>query len=182
MHRALGIGLLAFFSFVLAGIFPAQWLVRHTARREMRAMIRARSARLEGVLELTFRTVGGRIQDASFQWEEEHREFFHDGKLYDVISSEPGEGQVTFRCIQDGREERMLRDARDLTPGIDPERSPDGKGRLLVKFMCEHFLGPTERPGRADTGQDPSHLHAVGAAVLSGHPRDRFRPPAPLGV
>jgi len=178
MHRVLGIGLLAFFSFVLAGIFPAQWVLRQSARREMQAMIRSRGSRLEGVVDLAFRTQNGRVNAAFFHWEEEDEEFSYRGVLYDVVSVDrDGEG-IIFHCIEDGREERILQSTRRLAAGPDGGRSPIGQARLLVKFMCEQFLQPQEQPGRTDRAGTAWSPVPLCASVLSGFRPDCFHPPA----
>ena len=182
MHRALGIGLLAFFSFALAGIFPARWVLRQSARREMQAIIRSRGSRLEGVVDLTFRTLHGRVSATSFHWEEEDEEFSYQGVLYDVVSADRDGERVILHCVKDGREERILQSARDLAIGPYGERLPVGRARLLVKFMCEHFLLPLERTELTEVAGAVSCPPPFRAPVLSGFSPGCFHPPAVQGA
>ncbi len=178
MHRVLGIGLLTFFCLVLVGIFPARWVLRQGARREMQAMIRSRGSRLEGVVDLAFRTLNGQVSTAGFHWEEEDEEFSYQGALYDVVSVDREGEHVIFHCIEDGREEWVLRSARNLATGPGGERSPIGQARLLVKFMCEHFLHPLEPLDQAQVTGDMWCCTAPYATVLSGFSPACFHPPA----
>lgn len=182
MHRALGIGLLAFFSFALAGIFPARWVLRQSARREMQAIIRSRGSRLEGVVDLTFRTLNGHVSATSFHWEEEDEEFSYQGVLYDVVSADRDGERVIFHCMEDGREERVLRNARDLAAGPYGERSPVGRARLLVKFICEHFLHPLEQAGPTGVAVAAWCPPPLRASLLSGFSPGCFHPPAVQGA
>lgn len=178
MHRALGIGLLAFFSFVLAGIFPARWVLRQSARREMRAIIRTRGSRLEGIVDLTFRAVNGHVSATSFHWEEEDAEFSYQGVLYDVVSADRDGAYVIFHCMEDGREDRILRSSRDLAAGPYGGGSPLGRARLLVKFMCEHFLHPPERMGWTEVSGATRCPPPLRALISSGFRPSCFHPPS----
>ncbi len=84
MQRFLGIGLLVVFAFVLVGVYPAQWALRNMARSEMRRGIREGSVKQARVIELSFPTTNGRVNDPQFAWKEAD-EFMFQGAMYDVV-------------------------------------------------------------------------------------------------
>lgn len=177
MRRFAGAGLLLFFVFVMAGIYPAQWTLRCMARREMKTMMRARGGRLEGVAELSFKLVRGEVADAHFTWEEEDEFSFND-RLYDVIDSKVAGDIITFRCLPDGREDVMAHCSKELSPFGAGDRSPTDGAPLMLKLVMDQFTGPVNEPARpTEAGifafkEDPAPL------LLAGFERVQLRPPA----
>lgn len=47
-------------------------------------------------------------QHYSFRWEEEGKEFYQDGQLYDVVKSVTKDGNTILYCINDKKEEELL--------------------------------------------------------------------------
>lgn len=176
MRRWAGLALLLFFGVALVGVFPAQWAARQSARREMKALIRAHGAQLEGMVALSFQLVQGEVTDEGFQWEEED-EFIYRGALYDVVSTEEHDGVITFHCLADGKEDAVLRKARDLAAATGPDHSSEGPSRLLVKFMCDDYLLPAEGGLKAHRTGVIWSARLVGSNVSSGFQQGCFHPP-----
>lgn len=176
MRRWAGLALLLFFGFALVGVFPAQWAARQSARREMRALIHARGAQLEGMVALSFHVLDGQVTDDGFQWEEED-EFSYRGALYDVVSKEEHEGIITFHCMADGKEDTVLRKARDLAAATGPDRPSEGPSHLLMKFMCDDYLLPSAEGLKAHRTEVAWSARLVGSTVSSGFQQGCFHPP-----
>jgi hypothetical protein len=48
-------------------------------------------------------------ENDSFRWEEEGKEFYQDGQLYDVVKSVTTGGKTVLYCINDKKEEELIR-------------------------------------------------------------------------
>ena len=83
-------------------------------------------------------------KDAAVQWQEEGRECYIDGRLYDVISAETIHGHKIFHCIADEREEKVVGILQDIS-GQEPQHIPGKKLAFkLIRELFSVFLAPAE--------------------------------------
>lgn len=174
MRRLVGSGLLLLFAFALAGVYPAQWSLRNQARREMRAIIRACSGRIDGVAVITLPLVNGRVNDERFAWEEAD-EFSFDGAMYDVVLQEVKGDVVVFHCVADAREDALIAHAQRVDPFHAHDRSAPAP---VLKFIGDQFLAPQHGGLTAASFLLGTATTSGTQEVLNGHGRAPFRPPA----
>jgi hypothetical protein len=171
-----GIGLLLFFAFTMAGIYPAHWALRRMAHRDMKALVRTGGYQLEGLAELSFKLVRGNVTDPGFMWEEEGEFSFND-RLYDVIDSRVTGDIVTFRCLPDGREDALVHFAKRLDPFRSGDRSADSSTPLMLKLIVDQFMGPANDPPCLHEPAVVAFAESGPALLLTGFERVQLRPP-----
>ncbi len=177
MRQLTGIGLFVLFAFLMVGIYPMQWALRHMARREARAMIRARGNRMEGLVSFTFHTSRGEVTDPAFAWEEEDEFTFH-GHLYDVVDQHVDGDRITFHCLPDAEEDGLTHFARLLDPFRHRHRSSPVGSHAFIKLIADLFLTP--QTNAAGPGSSFAHAFAParGGSPLAGYDRALLRPPS----
>ena len=99
MTKALTISLLLFFLADAVGCILFLFVDWYEIKKEMTHLLGSKDLDSKAVT-LTFDTK----EWAKVQWIEKDREFLHEGKLYDIISSEKVNHKTKIRCIADERE------------------------------------------------------------------------------
>ncbi|MFN8243520.1 MAG: hypothetical protein U0X40_05645 [Ferruginibacter sp.] len=111
------------------------------------------------------------------RWQEEGHEFVLNGKLYDVARITKEDGQFIIYCLEDGKEETLL---RDLAKKIGTENSPGGK-ITIEKFQLSDWISdiasisiPACQPPRKPLIY-PAYAEAISsrAGPVSSPPPDR---------
>lgn len=75
-----------------------------------------------------------RIEDGQhLRWEEKGKEFYFNGDLYDVVSSKTENGKVTWLCLEDEKETKLL---KALARAARSRADHQGKGK---KSSYPHF-------------------------------------------
>lgn len=139
MSRLPGIAFLVVFGYSLIGVYPVQWTLRELAKQDMKAFIREGSARDRVVTDLSFALVRGEVVDACFAWEEKD-EFNFDGAMYDVVGREVKNGVITFHCMSDQRETKLVAGSKAIDQANGSDRSMQRNGRALIKSISERYV------------------------------------------
>ena len=136
MIRVPALALLACFLLGLAGSYPIERIMRSRIRQEMRAWIRS-GAHTPDVETLTFPLRHGVVADARFSWEEEN-EFQVNGEWFDVVDKVVQGDRITFHCLRDGKEARVIARFAALNAS---SRSDDRQGtQELVHLITQRYL------------------------------------------
>jgi len=102
MRRIISISLLLIVFIAHVGYYfiysYQQYKVRQTVKRQL----------LNAMPDSFFQVIVAH-QNASFSWEEEGREFYQDGQMYDVVKSVEQNGKLLLYCINDKKEDELLR-------------------------------------------------------------------------
>ena len=62
-------------------------------------------------------------QNTTFRWEEDGKEFYQDGQLYDVVKSVVKDGNTILYCINDKEEEVLLFRMQKASKSEDDKRA-----------------------------------------------------------
>ncbi len=73
-------------------------------------------------------------------WEEEDREFYLHGQLYDVAFTKRVNGRTLIYCLNDKQEEKLLKDLNTLLYGNANKPGSNHPGRLQIKFQSPDFI------------------------------------------
>jgi len=75
----------------------------------------------------------------SIEWEEKDKEFYLDGKLYDVQKKVIENGKTFLYCLNDVKEEQLLKEMGNVAqPGSDKQ-----KNKLSLKVITDYCLAET---------------------------------------
>ena len=105
VKKGVSITLLVIFFLYNAGSFMASSISARLIKREMKAYIRSNPGVADA--SFTFNITDGEIDDPSFTWEEEGREFMYHGSMYDVVSSSQVNGKLVLKCVDDKKEKEL---------------------------------------------------------------------------
>ena len=75
---------------------------------------------------------------AAIRWEEEGREFYLDGKLYDVASIEKQNGKTMIHCVCDKDETELAKDVAK-TIASSHEKANGKESKQTVKFQLSDY-------------------------------------------
>ena len=73
-----------------------------------------------------------RVQDASFEWQEENEEFRYHGEYYDIVSMQRNSDSIQICALKDGRE-------NDLEKKIMAIPSQPDRGQSASISFVKHF-------------------------------------------
>ena len=97
----------------------------------------------EQVTTLTFPYRDGTVLAADLTFNDED-EFTYHGRMYDVISSEKANGQITFKCYTDNKETTLTQNLREKIDSEKDGPAQKQKGSLL-KMLPQYTAVSTER-------------------------------------
>lgn len=90
--------------------------------------------------------------DSHISWEEEGKEFYLYGQLYDVAKKETVNGKTILYCINDAQEEQLLKKLlKDISSQQDQNGNKDGKHP--VKIQAQDFTLPAAIQLKGDLPQ-----------------------------
>ncbi len=108
-------------------------------RNEVRARLREqKEVPDEEVFE--FALTNDQPADPSFESENEHEFYFH-GKLYDIIEQQVTAGTLRIRCIEDEKEEGLLKKMEQVQ---DHQHQKKGNGHSLLQQLTQIVFVGTE--------------------------------------
>lgn len=141
MVKLCAVCLIAFVLFNGAGPAILLLSLRAVARAEMKIALKNKLSDSE--LETIVLPADARLAPASFQRTGSH-EFRYKGKLYDIVRSEQRGNSLVLRCINDVREERLLKSMEDLVrKSMNKKKSQPHPLRLAVKHLITHAVLPS---------------------------------------
>lgn len=92
----------------------------------------------KNITQLSFKTNKGKIQDDSFIWREENREFTYQGYMYDIISMVKTDTSITIQCYFDKNETELEQNLVQLEQHKNTANS--GASLAFHKLISTVFL------------------------------------------
>lgn len=80
----------------------------------------------------------------AIDWEEEGREFYLHGQMYDVAFIKQVNGRNLIYCLNDKREEKLVKDLNKLLYGNTNRPGSSHPGQQQIKFQSPDFILLTE--------------------------------------
>lgn len=77
---------------------------------------------------------------AAIDWEEEGREFYLHGQMYDVAFTKIVNGRTLIYCLNDKREEKLVKDLNKLLYANTNKPGSNHPGQQLIKFQSPDFI------------------------------------------
>lgn len=100
MNRIVSFAVIALLLIVSAGYFPVNQLQQYHVRMQVKQMLK------EGFPEKRMEVI--LLSDTvNIVWEKKGREFWLDGKLYDIVRSEQNGNTIKYICYDDTREKAL---------------------------------------------------------------------------
>jgi hypothetical protein len=101
-------------------------------RNEVRAQLRGQTE-VPGEAIFEFALKNDQPADPSFESENEH-EFYFQGKLYDIIEQQVTGGKLRIRCIEDEKEEGLLKKMEQVQ---DHQQQKKGSDHTLLQQLIQ---------------------------------------------
>jgi len=92
------------------------------------------------VTRLQFPLHSGKICDERFKWEDEG-EFEFEGSMYDVINSRSDGNSITIYCLEDDKENELLKSFADMQGQQDSNK---GKSESFFQFFASLYIIPQQ--------------------------------------
>lgn len=106
MRKLLIILFILVFCYIQVGYFIHSHLLRQHAKREFSQLLLSPLNASSNILPL--HTFSYSAIKNNVQWEEEGREFWYNGQLYDVVSSATINGNLYLTCFNDTKEKNIV--------------------------------------------------------------------------
>lgn len=85
----------------------------------------------------------------NIQWEEEGKEFYLHGQLFDVARLKKDDGKHLAYCLNDKKEEQLLKELSDLIKTSN-EQTGNKDGKQTIKFQVTDMIAYIQRPVLVD--------------------------------
>lgn len=106
-------------------------------------------------------------------WEEEGKEFFFEGGMYDLVKMKNVDGQITFYCINDQKEEELINNYNTITKN---NSSKDKKAKNNIETALSPFL--LIKPYSLWAVQSaPKKYQLSISSILTGNADSALKPP-----
>lgn len=76
----------------------------------------------------------------AIDWEEEGREFYLHGQIYDVAFTKNVNGRILIYCLNDKREDKLLKDLNKLLYGNTNKPGSNHPAQQEIKFQSPDFI------------------------------------------
>lgn len=106
-------------------------------KSEMKAFLKAHHSSRFGT-KLVFAMNEGKVNNASFSWEEENEEFRYQQELYDVVSIEKTKTNIEIICIKDNDENQLESQLNEIRKLSKPNSSKSNQNTF--KFFSVFYL------------------------------------------
>ncbi len=129
---------MAILLFNISGHFLTFITSQYSVKREMKIKIKNQLPETELTI-ITFNIA----ELSNINWEDNGKEFWHNGNLYDVVKKVETAGSVTFHCINDMQEKTLFANLEEL---INRQMNSDAQNNntSLKKFQSDYFFIQTE--------------------------------------
>lgn len=101
--KAFSFVLLAIFLFNIVGYFIAFKIVQHQVRSEVKTAIKQTLTTNQLTVIEIYKT-----EQNQLIWEENNKEFYYKGELYDIVKTEEKTESIIYYCINDVQEEKLF--------------------------------------------------------------------------
>jgi hypothetical protein len=112
------------------------------------------------------------------EWEDEGREFYLNGQLYDVAYIKNVNGKKLIYCLNDKKEEQHLKDLAHAVNSGNEQNSSNKNGHHSIKFEPSDFIILTEN--KIFIGQPAIKKHVDHTVALISNVKQVFTPPPDL--
>ncbi|HEX7904937.1 MAG TPA: hypothetical protein VF487_13765 [Chitinophagaceae bacterium] len=113
------------------------------------------------------------LNDQNIHWEEEGKEFFLNGEMYDVVITKTMDGKVMLYCINDKKEKSLIDNYNLNTKN---NSSPDKKSKRGFGNSFNLFLNNTERASTLNVAFIVTSFHSFDSQ-LCDNMAERISPP-----
>lgn len=103
LKRATIFILISTFLFNISGYFIAFKVLQYQVRKEIKSQIKLQLS----TSDLTTIVIN-KAEKKAILWEEENKEFYHKGALYDIVKSSETRDSIIYHCINDKQEEILF--------------------------------------------------------------------------
>ena len=76
-----------------------------------------------------------KLKNPAIQWEEEGKEFYLHGELFDVAKIKKAAGKTFIYCINDKKEEKLLQDLAQTIKSQTDNNGSGKSGKYEIKFQ-----------------------------------------------
>lgn len=90
--------------------------------------------------ESSLEIIDADINKNDIEWEEEDREFFLHGQMYDVAFIKTVNGKKLIYCLNDSKEEDLLKRFANAVESGNEQSSSNKNGHHIIKFQVSDFL------------------------------------------
>ena len=119
--------LLLFFS--QAGYYFFFTIQQHQIKESVKQQL------LTAIPESSLDVIDADANKDDIEWEEEGREFYLHGQMYDVASIKKIEGKTLIYCLNDKKEEQLLNDLSKTVAAGNDQTSNSKNGQHTIKFQ-----------------------------------------------
>lgn len=95
---------------------------------------------LSALPESALDIVDATANKAHIEWEEEGREFFLHGQMYDVAYTKSMNGKTLIYCLNDTKEENLLKALGKIASGNAGNAGNNQPGQHITKFQSPDFI------------------------------------------
>ena len=81
------------------------------------------------------------VQQDAIQWEDDRKEFYLQGSLYDVVKIQVENGETVFYCINDENEEQLLKNLTVVAGSVNNHSSSKNNHYQFKKLIFDEFDG-----------------------------------------
>ncbi len=133
MKKSAIFSLLAIFLFNSVGYYIVFKISQSEIRKEVKTFIQL------GIPEAQLTTIEiSKAKFASINWEKKNKEFFYQGKLFDIVKKKELQNSIIFYCIDDKKEIELF---ADLDEHIDMfVASQNSKSNSSSKKLTNHVV------------------------------------------
>ena len=138
MQKRIAISLLLLLFLSQAGYHFYYAFEREQLRREMKEQLLAELP--ESPLELIIQ------EEHTINWEDSGKEFYLDGRLYDVAKVKKINGKIFLYCLADKKEDGLVQDMAKLVRSGSDANNSDAAGKHSIKFqLADYIIHSTEK-------------------------------------
>lgn len=131
LKQLTAIGLLIIMFYSQAGYYFTYLYAQLQVKREMKARI------LNSLPDESFEAIILTGNEQNIQWEEEDREFSFKGQLYDVVRKKTVNGNVVLLCINDKKEENLVRQLSNTVKSGNQNNNGKNTKATFLKLTCD---------------------------------------------
>lgn len=101
-----------------------------------------------------------KAEQAHIIWEEENKEFYRFGELYDVVKITPAGNDQFIYCINDKKEEAVLKDFSSAVKSGNDNTNNGKESKHSLKFqLSDYMLAESDNHTAIAPGRPAEHVH-----------------------
>jgi hypothetical protein len=136
LKKTITISFLLLLLFSQAGYYLIYKLQQHQIKESVKQELLSRLP--ESSLEI----IDANANKNDIEWEEKNKEFYLHGQMYDVAFIKVADGKKLIYCINDNKEEDLLKRFANAVKSVNEQSNSGKDGQHEVKFQLSDFLIP----------------------------------------